>query len=91
MRKGPGPDAMPKTLTCAGVLLAAALWALPATAQDAQLPPSTAVRLAVAAVPGSEPLGVRLNGSTYVVKLKQDGQVVQVLVDAVTGAVTPQQ
>jgi len=77
-------------ITLASAMLAAALWALPAAAQNAQLPPSTAVKLAVAAVPGSEPLGVKLSGGSYVVKLKLDGQVVQVLVDAATGAVSQQ-
>lgn len=83
---------MRRPLTIAGAVLAAALWALPAAAQDQPaLPPSTAVKLAQQAVPGSEPLGVKLQGGTYVVKLKQDGTVVQVLVDATTGAVTAQQ
>ncbi len=91
MPKGQGPT-MRHCPTLAGALLAAALWALPAGAQDQpQLPPSTAVKLALQAVPGAEPLNVKLVGDSYVVRLKQDGTVVQVLVDAVTGAVTPQQ
>lgn len=78
--------AMRKPLTIAGALLAAALWAMPAEAQ--QVAPSQAVKLALQAVPGAEPLGVKLKGDTYVVKLKQGGTVVQVLVDAATGQVS---
>ncbi|MCX7348977.1 MAG: PepSY domain-containing protein [Alphaproteobacteria bacterium] len=70
----------------AGALLAVALWAAPAGAQ--QVPPSDAVKLALQAVPGSEPLGVKLKGDHYVVRLKQGGSVIQVLVDAATGAVS---
>ena len=73
-------------LTIAGALLAAALWAVPAGAQ--QVAPSEAVKLALQAVPGAEPLGVKLKGDTYVVRLKQDGSVIQVLVDATTGQVS---
>ena len=78
--------AMPMTLTLAGALLAAALWVAPAMAQ--QVPPSDAVKLALQAVPGAEPLGVKLKGDHYVVRLKQDGTVIQVLVDATTGQVS---
>jgi uncharacterized membrane protein YkoI len=78
--------AMRKPLTLAGALLAAALWAAPALAQ--QVPPSDAVKLALQAVPGAEPLGVKLKGDHYVVRLKQDGTVIQVLVDATTGQVS---
>ena len=78
--------AMRKPLTIAGALLAAALWAMPAQAQ--QVAPSQAVKLALEAVPGAEPLGVKLKGGTYVVRLKQDGAVIQVLVDAATGQVS---
>jgi uncharacterized membrane protein YkoI len=46
------------------------------------------VKLALQAVPGAEPLGVKLKGDTYVVRLKQDGSVIQVLVDATTGQVS---
>jgi hypothetical protein len=73
-------------LTIVGALLAAALWAVPAGAQ--QVAPSQAVKLALQAVPGAEPLGVKLKGDTYVVRLKQDGSVIQVLVDATTGQVS---
>jgi len=78
--------AMSKPLTIAGALLAAVLFAVPAEAQ--QVAPSQAVKLALQAVPGAEPLGVKLKGDTYVVKLKQDGTVIQVLVDAATGQVS---
>ena len=83
MRQAP---AMRKPLTIAGALLAVALWAVPAGAQ--QVPPSDAVKLALDAVPGAEPLGVKLKGDHYVVRLKQDGTVIQVLVDATTGQVS---
>ena len=83
---------MRKAITIAGAVFAAALWALPAGAQDSGgLQPSQAVKLAVAAVPGSQPLGVKRKGQVYVVRLKQGGTVVQVIVDAATGEVTPQQ
>ena len=82
---------MRKTLTIAGAILAAALWTVPAGAQDSGgLQPSEAVRRAVAAVPGSEPLGVKRKGQVYVVRLKQNGAVVQVIVDAATGDVSAQ-
>ncbi len=73
-------------LTLAAALLAAALLAVPAAAQ--QVPPSDAVKLALQAVPGAEPLGVKLKGDHYVVRLKQGGTVIQVLVDANTGQVS---
>lgn len=79
---------MRKPMTLVGALLAAALWVSPAAAQDAQVAPSQAVKLALQAVPGAEPLGVKLRGGTYVVRLKQDGTVIQVLVDAATGQVS---
>lgn len=75
-------------LTLAGALLAAALWATPASAQQAQVPPSEAVKLALRAVPGAEALGVKLKGDHYVVRLKQGGSVILVQVDATTGAVS---
>jgi len=78
--------AMRMPLNLAGALLAAALFALPVQAQ--QVPPSDAVKLALQALPGAEPLGVKLKGDHYVVRLKQDGTVVQVLVDATTGQVS---
>ena len=78
--------AMRMPLNLAEALLAAALFALPVQAQ--QVPPSDAVKLALQALPGAEPLGVKLKGDHYVVRLKQDGTVVQVLVDATTGQVS---
>lgn len=75
-----------RAITPAAALLAATLWAAPAMAQ--QVPPSDAVKLALQAVPGAEPLGVKLKGDHYVVRLKQDGTVIQVLVDAATGQVS---
>ena len=77
---------MRQPLTLAAALLAAALFAVPAVAQ--QVPPSDAVKLALQAVPGAEPLGVKLKGDHYVVRLKQGGTVIQVLVDANTGQVS---
>ena len=92
---------MSKALTIAAAL-AAALMTGPAAAelssaspegfvvaqsQGEVLPPSAAVRLAMDAVPGATPLGVKLRGGVYVVRLKQDGSIVQVAVDAVTGEV----
>ena len=79
---------MRRRLTIAGALLGAALWAMPAAAQQAQIAPSEAVKIAVQAVPGAEALGVKLKGSVYVVRLKQGGTVIQVLVDATTGALS---
>ena len=77
---------MRQPLTLAAALLAAALFAVPAVAQ--QVPPSDAVKLALQAAPGAEPLGVKLKGDHYVVRLKQGGTVIQVLVDANTGQVS---
>lgn len=78
--------AMRTPRTIAAALLAAALWVAPAGAQE--VAPSQAVMLALRAVPGAEPLGVKLKGGTYVVRLKLDGTVIQVLVDASTGQVS---
>ena len=75
-----------RAMTLAAALLAATLWLPPAQAQ--QVPPSDAVKLALQAVPGAEALGVKLKGDHYVVRLKQGGTVIQVLVDATTGAVS---
>ena len=75
-----------KPLSLATALLAATLWAAPAGAQ--QVPPSDAVKLAMQAVPGAEPLGVKLKGDHYVVRLKQGNRVIQVQVDAATGQVS---
>jgi hypothetical protein len=91
---------MPRLMTFAALGLAAALAALPAGAQDSGggvqgyeqqqgLPPSAAVKRAVAANPGAKPLGVKLRGGIYVVRLKQDGTIIQVGVDPATGDVFP--
>ncbi len=54
------------------------------------LPPSAALKRALGAVgPGVKPLGVKLRGNTYVVRLKQGGTIRQLGVDSVTGVVTP--
>ena len=71
-----------------GALLGLLLLAAPALAQEAQVPPSEAVKLALDAVPGAEALGVKLKGDHYVVRLKQGGAVIVVQVDAATGAVS---
>jgi hypothetical protein len=57
--------------------------------QPAGLPPSAAVKRAVAANPGAKPLGVKLRGGIYVVRLRQDGTIIQVGVDPATGDVFP--
>jgi hypothetical protein len=49
--------------------------------------PSEAVAIALDTVPSAKPLGVQLRGSSYVVKLKQGNKVMQIRVDAETGAV----
>ena len=53
------------------------------------MPPSAAVKRAMQATPGAKPLGVKIQGGIYVVRLKQDGTIVQVGVDPVTGDVFP--
>jgi hypothetical protein len=90
---------MRKRLSIAALGLAVALVSLPAGAQEEAgqggyeeqggLPPSAAVKLAVAANPGAEPLGVKRRGGIYVVRLKQDGSIIQVGVDPATGDVFP--
>ena len=59
--------------------------------QPAGLPPSAAVKRAVAAYPGAKPLGVDLRGGVYVVRLRVDGSIIQVGVDPQTGDVFPAQ
>ena len=78
-------------LTLAAAALAVTLWTLPASAQQGKLTPSAAVQIALSAMPGAEPLGVKRKGSTYIVRLKQGGSVVLVAVDAKTGDVSPMQ
>ena len=86
---------MRKRLSIAALGLAAALSLLPAAAQNSGqqggIPPSAAVKLAMQATPGAKPLGVKLQGGIYVVRLKQDGTIVQVGVDPNTGDVFPMQ
>ena len=87
---------MRKMLRIACFALWAGLSTLPALAQEdggAQggLPPSAAVKLAVAANPGAKPLGVKLRGGIYVVRLRQDGTIILVGVDPATGDVFPLQ
>lgn len=92
---------MRKSLTISAAALAALLLSVPAVAQQnggegsgaaqdeggKKLPPSAAVQRAVRTIPGAEPLGVKLKGDTYIVRLKQDGSIVQVGVNAFTGEV----
>lgn len=87
---------MRKMFRIAALGLAMALSGVPAAAQEAGgyeeqggLPPSAAVKLAVAAYPGAEPLGVKRRNGIYVVRLKQDGTIIQVGVDPATGDVFP--
>lgn len=52
------------------------------------IPPSAALIGALRTAPGAKPLGApRLKGSRYIVKLKQGGKVIQLNVNAATGAV----
>lgn len=53
------------------------------------IPPSLALSRAMAIAPNSRALGVKLHGSLYIVKLKQGNRVMQVRVNAATGAVSP--
>ena len=78
---------MKNTPALAAALLAVLLFALPAKAQEGGIQPSEAVNIAVAAAPGAEPLGVKRQGDVYIVKLKQGGTVVRVIVDAGSGGV----
>lgn len=85
-----------KLLSAAAISLSVALGALPAGAQEqgggyeeGGLPPSAAVKRAVAAYPDAKPLGVKRQGGIYVVRLRQDGTIIQVGVDPATGDVFP--
>jgi hypothetical protein len=53
------------------------------------LPPSAALRRALAIMPNAKPLGVTLRGQTYIVRLKTRGTVAKIGVNAVTGAASP--
>jgi uncharacterized membrane protein YkoI len=48
--------------------------------------PSEALRIALQAAPAAKALGVQLRGPIYVVKLKQGNKIMQVRVDAASGA-----
>jgi len=89
-----------KMLRIAGFALLAAAGVPSSYAQDmdtqdggfgeqAGLPPSAAVKRAVAANPGAKPLGVKLRNGIYVVRLRQDGTIILVGVDPMTGDVFP--
>jgi hypothetical protein len=96
---------MRKLLNIAALALAAALLAAPVQAQEggdggqgsgqsgaeARIAPSQAVKLAMGAAPGAKPLGVSLRGGIYVVRLRQDGSIIQMGVDPATGDVFPLQ
>jgi hypothetical protein len=92
---------MRKMLSIAALALTVAMGAVPAASQDGSnqggyeeqggLPPSAAVKRAVAAYPGAKPLGVKRRGAIYVVRLRQDGTIIQVGVDPATGDVFPLQ
>ena len=57
--------------------------------RDTAFQKPAAVKLAVEANPGAEPLGVKRRDGIYVVRLKQDGTIIQAGVDPVTGGVFP--
>jgi hypothetical protein len=61
----------------------------PVTPRVVVLPPSAALKRAMRVAPNAKPLGVKLRGDTYVVRLKQGGTITQLGVNSVTGAVTP--
>ena len=94
---------MRKAMTIVAMMLAAAAPAAPSAAQEpdggsqggyeqqAALPPSAAVKLAMQAVPGAKPLGVKLSNGIYVVRLTRDGTITLVGVDPATGDVFPLQ
>ena len=92
---------MRKILTLAAAGLAAALSVLPAAAQNSggdgqgveqpAMAPSQAVKRAMQAAPGARALGVEFSGGIYVVRLKQDGTIIQLGVDPATGEVFPVQ
>lgn len=85
----------------AAMLAAAMLVAAPASAQDnnqnyrnpnveqpaMMIRPREAVRIALDATPGAKPLGVRLRGRLYIVRLKRGNRIMQVRIDAASGAI----
>ena len=87
----------------AAVLAAAMLAAAPASAQVKvqtyrnpnlvkppiimMIKPSQALRIALRTAPRAKPLGVQLRGPLYIVKLKQGNRILQVRIDAASGAI----
>lgn len=53
------------------------------------VPPSVAMRQALAIKPNAKALGVKLKGPLYIVKLKDGNKITQVRVNARTGLVAP--
>jgi uncharacterized membrane protein YkoI len=53
------------------------------------IPPSAALSRALAMAPNAKPIGVRLKGNLYIIRLKQGNKVMQVRVNAATGALAP--
>ncbi len=53
------------------------------------LPPSAAINRALKIMPNAKPIGVRLQGQTYIVRLKTRGTVAKIGVNAVTGVASP--
>ena len=53
------------------------------------LAPSAAIRRALAIMPGAKPIGVRVQGQTYIVRLKSRGTVARIGVNMVTGVASP--
>lgn len=49
--------------------------------------PRQAIRIALSAMPKAKPLGVQLKGPLYIVKLKQGNRIMQVRIDAASGAI----
>ena len=85
----------------AAMLAAAMLAAAPASAQDNDqnyrnpnvgeqrviIRPREAVRIALDANPGAKPLGVQRRGRLYIVRLKRGNRIMQVRIDAASGAI----
>ena len=53
------------------------------------LAPSAAITRALRIMPNAKPIGVRLQGQTYIVRLKSRGTVAKIGVNAVTGVASP--
>lgn len=52
------------------------------------IPPSIAIKNVMAANPGAKPLNLQRAGGNYIVKLKKGNSVIQMNVNAATGAMT---